>query len=46
MKKDSRTKRHSHEYSAIDLEILWDIIKNKLPDFKKNISKILENREK
>ena len=35
-----------HEYSAIDLEILWDIIKNKLPDFKKNISKILENREK
>ena len=35
-----------HEYSAIDLEILWDIIKNKLPEFKKNISKILENREK
>ena len=35
-----------HEYSAIDLEILWDIIKNKLPDFKKNISKILENRGK
>ena len=33
-----------HEYSAIDLEILWDIIKNKLPEFKKNISKILKNK--
>ena len=31
-----------HEYFAIDLEILWDIIKNKLPEFKRNISKILE----
>ena len=31
-----------HEYFAIDLEILWDIIKNKLPEFKRNIFKILE----
>lgn len=28
-----------HEYFGIDLQILWDIIKNKLPDLKKQISK-------
>jgi len=31
-----------HEYFGVDLEILWDIIKNKLPDLKKKISQILE----
>ena len=30
----------AHEYFGIDLEILWDIIKNKIPDLKKNISRI------
>ena len=32
----------AHEYFGIDLEVLWDIIKNKLPDFKKQISHILK----
>ncbi|MEM3678145.1 MAG: DUF86 domain-containing protein [Candidatus Bathyarchaeia archaeon] len=30
-----------HEYFGVDLEVVWDIIKNKLPDLKKDISKIL-----
>lgn len=30
-----------HAYSGIDLEILWDIIKNKLPVLKKNIGMIV-----
>ncbi len=30
----------AHEYFGIDIEVLWDIIKNKLPDLKKKISKI------
>ena len=30
----------AHEYFGIDLEILWDIIKNKLPDLKKEISRL------
>lgn len=28
----------AHEYFGIDLEVLWDIIKNKLPDLKQKIS--------
>ncbi|MDP2912306.1 MAG: DUF86 domain-containing protein [Candidatus Omnitrophota bacterium] len=32
----------AHEYFGIDLEILWDIIKNKFPDFKKEISRLLK----
>jgi len=31
----------AHEYFGIDVEILWDIIKNKLPDLKKEISFLL-----
>lgn len=31
-----------HEYSGIDLEILWDIVKNKLPELKNRVSIILE----
>jgi len=31
-----------HEYSGVDLEILWDIVKNKLPELKKQVSQILE----
>jgi len=29
-----------HEYFGVDLDILWDIIQNKLPDLKRKISKI------
>jgi len=31
-----------HEYFGVDLEILWDIIKNKLPELKRKVSRILE----
>jgi len=31
-----------HEYFGVDLEILWDIIKNKLPELKRKTSRILE----
>lgn len=31
-----------HEYFGVDLEVIWDIVKNKLPEFKKKLSKILE----
>ncbi len=30
----------AHEYFGVDLGVLWDIIKNKLPDLKKKISRI------
>jgi uncharacterized protein with HEPN domain len=30
----------AHEYFGVDLEVLWDIIKNKLPDLKNKISRI------
>ena len=30
----------AHEYFGVDIEVLWDIVKNKLPDLKKKISKI------
>lgn len=30
----------AHEYFGVDIEILWDIVKNKIPDFKKKLSKI------
>lgn len=32
----------AHEYFGIDLDVVWDIIKNKLPDLKKNTSRILK----
>jgi len=31
-----------HEYFGVDLDILWDIVKNKIPTLKKDIKKILE----
>jgi len=31
-----------HEYFGVDLDILWDIIKNKIPTLKKDMKKILE----
>ena len=30
-----------HEYFGVDLEIVWSIIKNKLPELKKQVSEIL-----
>jgi len=30
-----------HEYFGVDFEIVWDIIKNKLPELKKQVSEIL-----
>jgi len=30
----------AHEYFGVDIEILWDIVKNKIPDLKKKLSKI------
>jgi len=32
-----------HEYFGIDLPILWDIIKNKLPDLKRKITHVLKS---
>ena len=32
----------AHEYFGIDIEILWDIVENKLPDLKKEISRLLK----
>jgi len=31
-----------HEYFGVDLDILWDIIKNKIPTLKQDMKKILE----
>ncbi|MBL7070711.1 MAG: DUF86 domain-containing protein [Candidatus Omnitrophica bacterium] len=33
----------AHEYFGIDVDILWDIIENKLPIFKKHVSRILKS---
>jgi len=33
----------AHEYFGIDYEILWDIIKNKLPDLHSKITSIISN---
>lgn len=31
-----------HRYFEVNMRIIWDIVKNKLPDLKKKVSKILE----
>jgi len=31
-----------HEYFGIDYEVLWDIVKHKVPELKKQIGTILE----
>jgi len=33
-----------HEYSGVDLEIVWDIVENKLPELKKQVSRILKKQ--
>ena len=30
-----------HEYFGVDTEILWDVVKNKLPDLKKKINLLM-----
>ena len=35
----------AHEYFGVDIEVLWDIIKNKLPILKQQIVHILKNAE-
>ncbi|MBI5228311.1 DUF86 domain-containing protein [Candidatus Micrarchaeota archaeon] len=35
-----------HEYSGINKEIIWDIVKNKIPKLKVSIEKIMENETK
>jgi len=30
-----------HEYFSVDYEIMWDVIKNKLPDMKTKIGRFL-----
>jgi len=35
-----------HEYFGIDLEAVWDTIKNNIPAFKENILKVLESETK
>ena len=35
----------AHDYFGLDSEILWDIIKNKLPNLKKNIKIIIDEEE-
>ena len=33
-----------HDYFGIDLEIVWDIIENKIPNLKKKINQILNSK--
>jgi len=34
-----------HEYFGVDIEILWDIVTNKIPGLRKEISKSLKRRK-
>ncbi len=36
----------THAYFKVDLDITWEIIKSDLPELKKNIKRILEDRSK
>jgi len=31
-----------HEYFGVDYEIVWDVVKNEVPEFKKQIEKLLK----
>jgi uncharacterized protein with HEPN domain len=35
-----------HDYFGIDFEILWDVIKNKLPELESDIKRVLAEEEK
>lgn len=34
----------AHEYFGIDLEVVWDIVKSKLPVFKNQVNRILNKK--
>lgn len=34
----------AHEYFGIDLDVVWDIIKNKLPNLRKQVRRLLNER--
>jgi len=34
----------AHEYFGIDLEVVWDIVKNKLPTLKTQVNRILKSK--
>lgn len=34
----------AHEYFGIDLEVVWDIVKNKLPGLQEQVSSILKGK--
>ncbi|MBI2629303.1 DUF86 domain-containing protein [Candidatus Pacearchaeota archaeon] len=34
-----------HAYSGVDLEIVWDVVKNKLPDLKVSLKRIVDERK-
>lgn len=37
----------THEYFGINFEIVWDVIMNKIPDLKKNVTDLIsENKKK
>lgn len=36
----------AHEYFGIDLEVVWDIVKNKLPILKRQVRRVLNTRGK
>lgn len=36
----------AHEYFGVDIDILWDIVANKIPDLKRNLALILQNHPK
>lgn len=33
-----------HDYFGVDLEIIWDVIKNKIPDLKRNVDDIINKQ--
>jgi len=35
-----------HKYSAVNLKIIWDIVKNKLPELRKSIKRSVEEYER
>jgi uncharacterized protein with HEPN domain len=34
----------AHEYFGIDIEVIWDIVENKLPDFRVHIGRLARQR--
>jgi uncharacterized protein with HEPN domain len=36
----------AHEYFGVDLEVVWDVVINKLPILKKEVNRILKSKNK